>query len=139
MSTFKYILLMITAVVAINVAAGTEQTLTFVKTNGSRIVFSANGLVITYDDWAHALVTNDETSATLQVVELDYMYFGDDDEPVSSITGDVDQDGMVNIADVNAVIACILDGTYKDKADVNSDGLINITDLNIIINIILHS
>lgn len=56
----------------------------------------------------------------------------------ASIQGDVNNDGEVNIADVNAVINVILGGAGNDTSgDVNADGEINIADVNAIINIIL--
>ena len=62
------------------------------------------------------------------------------DEPVF-IPGDVNGDGEVNIADVNAVIDIILGGSADEgtmqRADVNSDGEINIADVNTIMDIIL--
>lgn len=56
------------------------------------------------------------------------------------VLGDVNGDGEVNIADVNAVIDIILSGSPEDvsKADVNGDGEVNIADVNAIIDIILH-
>lgn len=55
--------------------------------------------------------------------------------------GDVNNDGEVNIVDVNVVINIILGRTVDDqtlqRADVNKDGEINIIDVNDIINIIL--
>ena len=53
------------------------------------------------------------------------------------LPGDVNLDGSVNIADVNAVIAAILDGKDSTAMDVNSDGSVNISDVNAIINIIM--
>ena len=56
------------------------------------------------------------------------------------LTGDVNGDGTVNIADVNVVIGIILGGTTASAiADVNHDGAVNIADLNVIIGIILGS
>ena len=56
----------------------------------------------------------------------------------SSITGDVNGDHEVNIADVNAVINVILSGSGNlTAADVNGDDEVNIADVNSIINIIL--
>ena len=55
----------------------------------------------------------------------------------ANATGDVNNDGEVNIADVNAVIDMILDGGSNAAADVNGDGEINIADINAIIDIIL--
>ena len=53
------------------------------------------------------------------------------------VTGDVNGDGEVNIADVNAVIAMILSGNSSTLGDVNGDGEVNIADVNAIIVIIL--
>lgn len=129
------ILLLFAAMTLQNMA---YEMLTFVKTDGTKTAFSTEGLKITYDDFAHAIVTNDETTATLNLDELDYMYFGDEE---TYITGDVNGDGEVNIADVNALIDLILggnaDATTLTRADVNSDGEVNIADINALIDIIL--
>ena len=57
------------------------------------------------------------------------------------LQGDVNNDGEVNIADVNAVIDIILGGSANEatmqRADVNKDGEINIADINSLIDIIL--
>ena len=59
---------------------------------------------------------------------------GDQPEPIK---GDVNGDGEVNIADVNAVIDLILSGNSSAVADVNGDGEVNIADVNAVIDIIL--
>ena len=51
--------------------------------------------------------------------------------------GDVNNDGEVNIADVNAVIGYILSGDNNPSGDVNGDGEVNIADVNVIIGVIL--
>ena len=51
--------------------------------------------------------------------------------------GDVNNDGEVNIADVNEVIDVILGGGSNAAADVNNDGEINVADINVVIDIIL--
>ena len=51
--------------------------------------------------------------------------------------GDVNGDGEVNIADVNAVIDMILSGNTTANGDVNSDGEVNIADVSAIISLIL--
>ena len=55
-----------------------------------------------------------------------------------SLEGDVNGDGEVNIADVNAVIRVILTDEANDAADVNGDGEVNISDVNTIIHHILE-
>ena len=54
------------------------------------------------------------------------------------IPGDVNGDGEVNIADVNAVIDAILSGNYQAVMDVNGDGEVNIADVNALIDLILN-
>ena len=56
-----------------------------------------------------------------------------------AVTGDVNGDGEVNIADVNALIDAILVGTAVDRADINGDGEVNIADVNALIDLILTS
>lgn len=59
-------------------------------------------------------------------------------EMEGGLKGDVNGDGEVNIADVNALIDIILGGSGNTfAADVNGDGEVNIADVNTIINIIL--
>ena len=59
--------------------------------------------------------------------------------PQPGVKGDVNCDGEVNIADVNAVIAMILSGKPEDSGDVNGDGEVNIADVNTVIDLILQS
>jgi hypothetical protein len=61
---------------------------------------------------------------------------GDDPEP--GTPGDVNGDGEVNIADVNAVIDMILSGKIQSAGDVNKDGEVNIADVNALIDLILN-
>ena len=58
------------------------------------------------------------------------------------LRGDVNNDGEVNIADINTLISIILgemfdDGTMR-RADVNEDGEIGLADVNMVIDIILN-
>jgi hypothetical protein len=59
----------------------------------------------------------------------------------SGLRGDVNGDGEVNIADVNALIDIILGGAVdedtRSRADVNGDSEVNIADINALIDIIL--
>ena len=57
--------------------------------------------------------------------------------PDAVLPGDVNLDGEVNIADVNAVIDMILTGNMSPMGDVNGDGELNIADINAVIDAIL--
>ena len=61
------------------------------------------------------------------------------DGVVGPITGDINNDGEINIADVNALLNLILSGNppADGKADVNLDNELNIADVNALIQIIL--
>ena len=55
------------------------------------------------------------------------------------LPGDVNGDGEVNIADVNAVIDLILTSGFLPAADVNGDGEVNIADVNSLIDLVISS
>ena len=55
----------------------------------------------------------------------------------SNVVGDVNADGVVNIADINVVIDAIMRGNFNPDCDVNGDGATTITDVNYLIGIIL--
>ena len=63
--------------------------------------------------------------------------------PQEFITGDVNDDGNVNITDVTTLISCIMsDNTSSinvDAADMNGDGNINITDVTMLINAVMSN
>ncbi len=59
--------------------------------------------------------------------------------PAPSVKGDVNNDGEVNIADVNLAIDIVLSGGQNARGDVNGDGEVNLADINAIIDIILES
>ena len=56
---------------------------------------------------------------------------------LSTLKGDVNGDGEVNIADINAIIDMILSGRSDATGDVNGDGEVNIADINAVIDLIL--
>jgi hypothetical protein len=89
------------------------------------------------NDYSHrTLYVPAGTSALYQSSDLWYPFFGKIVE-MPGMYGDVNGDGMVDLADLNAIIDVILDNGSNAAADVNSDGEINIADMNIVIGIIL--
>ena len=55
----------------------------------------------------------------------------------SSLNGDVNVDGVVNILDVVLLVNMVLSDEYNASADINNDGVINILDIVALVNIIL--
>ena len=81
-----------------------------------------------------AVTSGAQYSLQIPGMELVYASMPPDEHPLA---GDVNVDGEVNIADVNAVIDVIVSGDLLPVADVNGDGEINIADINAVIDIIL--
>lgn len=65
------------------------------------------------------------------------------DGPTTTLKGDVNADGEVNVADVTALVNIILSGDSgsndADAADVNADGEVNVSDVTALVAIILNS
>ncbi len=77
-----------------------------------------------------------ESIGTRHVLKDEICYVNPNEVP--STVGDVNGDGEVNIADINAVIDMILSGRFNEKGDVNGDDEVNIADINAIIDKILN-
>lgn len=74
---------------------------------------------------------------SLQIPGMELVYASMPPDELQPAVGDVNLDGEVNIADVNAVIDVIVSGDLLPLADVNGDGEVNIADINAVIDIIL--
>ena len=62
-----------------------------------------------------------------------------DDHMLLSISGDINQDGLINIVDIIMVVNMIIGSSIiVENADINQDGLINILDIIQIVNMILE-
>ena len=80
-------------------------------------------------------VTTDERY-TLKIPGMELIYANM--PQLEPITGDVNADGEVNIADINAVIDMILADNPNMVGDVNGDGEVNIADVNALLDLILN-
>ena len=86
-----------------------------------------------------------EGSARFRIVQQSGMRVNIDDITVYGrvqeveLVGDVNGDGEVNIADINALIDVILGEQGNYRCDVNKDGEVNIADVNAVIDIILSN
>jgi endonuclease I len=78
-----------------------------------------------------------QTAGTRVNIDDITIYGRKQQEPI--IPGDVNHDGEVNVADINAALDIIMNGSENPSGDVNGDGEINIADINAIIDIILGS
>ena len=85
---------------------------------------------ITYN----ATTTGEHYSLKIPGMELVYASMPPEEHFAS---GDVNLDGEINIADVNAIIDVILLDANMTAADVNRDGEVNIADVNAVIDLII--
>ncbi len=106
-----------------------EKTITGITTNQYLVEDLESGA--TYQYHVKAYYTNGCESSWSNVEEVQLTQ--------SSLTGDVNNDGIVDVEDVNAVINIILGDTtdYDGRDDVNGNGVTDIEDVNALINIIL--
>ena len=58
-------------------------------------------------------------------------------DPTAVLPGDVNGDGEVSVADINAVVDMINSGSVAASGDVNGDGEVNLADINVIVDVIL--
>jgi len=58
-----------------------------------------------------------------------------------SLTGDINDDGNINVLDIVMLVDSILSGDTSelDSADINNDGDVNVLDIVVLVNIILSS
>ena len=106
----------------------------FLNAAGSRFVKAANGMVNAFEVYAGNVIASNATQ--LQIV-LDENAEG----APSSMRGDVDHSGTVNIADVTALIDYLLSGDATGiditAADCNLDEGVNIADVTALIDYLL--
>ena len=57
----------------------------------------------------------------------------------SIILGDVNNDGIINVLDIIAIVNLVLANEYDEIADVNEDGVLNVLDIISIVNIIINN
>lgn len=79
--------------------------------------------------------TSGHTKQACYLDDIKLMYFGT--WPVYR-PGDVNLDGEINIADVNALIDMVLANKPETEGDVNSDGEVTIADVNMVIDLLLR-
>ncbi|MBP5711655.1 MAG: hypothetical protein J6W77_01455, partial [Prevotella sp.] len=116
--------------------ASNYTKLTFQQIDGTKQSVDLQSLVITFSD-GPLLATNANGDQSFALRNLAKMYFS-----TSSIIGDVNRDGSVNISDVICIINYILNGDGSnidlEAAELNGDGTINISDATKLINMILQ-
>ena len=84
-------------------------------------------------------INKDSGSGNNQYLALKSFYCHYPRTSIKRPSGDVNGDGEVNVADVNAIIDVVLRDIVNNNADVNGDGEVNIADINTVIDLILSN
>lgn len=79
--------------------------------------------------WEYTYPGNNVRIARAQKYSIDFLDAG--------ISGDINDDGLVNVVDVVLMVNIILYGGASDSADMNNDGEVNVVDVILVVNIIL--
>ena len=127
---------MLIVVASFNASAEIYSYLKFIKTDGTTLTCPVEELRLTYDS-GNVYISHAEGKTEIALSSLKSMCFSNEIPQDPGLRGDVNSDGEVNIADINAVIDMILSGTFNTKGDVNVDGEVNIADINTVIDLIL--
>ena len=142
----KKLLFLLTVILLATSASATGfDYLNFVKADASGTSFAADGIKITFNGSTANVTTASGTSA-VSMNGYSYLEFSNtllNDAPAPAVTGDVNGDGKVDVADINCLINIILGNDtpdkYEGRAYVNSDDKVDIADINMVIDIILNS
>ena len=90
---------------------------------------------------AKSIVETREGTPVSDMLELSLISYTPIDEPVVVVVGDLNDDGYVDVSDVNICINIILnrinDEALEQLADLDGNGDVDVSDVNAIINIIL--
>jgi len=114
------------------------------KNDNGRLLFGHNGgdvgsstdMFISFEDnIGVVLLTNSNNYNAMIQIERAIFNFA---EETDFITGDINLDNVVNIADVVSMVGLILNSEYNDLSDLNSDGLVDVLDILQLVNIIVN-
>ena len=129
--------------------ANANQAVTWTTSDATVATVDANGLVTALEQTSPAparaprlegggkTVTITATSVANTSLKASVkLYVG---VPIVGKLGDLNGDGLVNLADINILVDFVLGLTTADLpgADLNNDGLVNLADVNILVDIVL--
>jgi len=103
--------------------------------NGGDLGSSTDMFISFSDNLGVVLLTNSNNHNAM--IEIENAAFNFAEENDFTITGDVNNDGIINVLDIVQTVSLILVSEYEENSDLNEDGIINILDIVQLVNIIL--
>ena len=125
------------ALFAVTVLADDEFGL-YIVTNSDTTTTNVTTLQkITFSNGNVVVQTTDGASTSTSMADINKMYFDYivEEQPKPWLIGDVNEDGVVDISDIVAVINVMAGLATYPHADVNEDGAPDISDVVFVINI----
>lgn len=107
--------------------------------NGKETSIAANQVKITLHNGAFTAQCADGSSTTVALANAVSMQFSNTGT-ATVLKGDINQDGMVDVSDVTALVTNMLEQSSNNLeiADLNGDGSIDVSDVTSLINLILN-
>ena len=84
--------------------------------------------------WSYSQSGNNANIARAQKYPIDYF-----DQIDDGISGDINQDGILNILDIVSLVNLVLANGFEVAGDINQDGILNILDIVSLVNLILEN
>jgi len=112
-----------------------QNGMTLFGHNGGDVGSSTDMFISFSDNLGVVLLTNSNNHNAM--IEIENAAFNFAEENDFTITGDVNNDGTINVLDIVQTVNLILISEYEENSDLNEDGIVNILDIVQLVNIIL--
>jgi len=118
----------------------------YYKNDNGRTLFGHNGgdlgsstdMFLSFtDNLGVVLLTNSNNYDAMIQIENAVFDFAEEND--FTITGDVNQDGVINVLDIVQTVNLVLGSEFEQNSDLNEDGIVNVLDIVQLVNIILNS
>ena len=104
--------------------------------NGGDVGSSTEMFISFSDNLGVVLLTNSNNyDAIIQIENAIFDFAAEND---FTVTGDVNEDGLVNVLDIVQTVNLVLTSEYEENGDLNGDGIVNVLDIVQLVNIILN-
>jgi CubicO group peptidase (beta-lactamase class C family) len=104
--------------------------------NGGDIGSSTEMFISFSDNLGVVLLTNSNNYDAMIQIENAIFDFAEEND--FTVTGDVNEDGLVNVLDIVQTVNLVLTSEYEENSDLNGDGIVNVLDIVQLVNVILN-
>ena len=113
-----------------------ENERTLFGHNGGDIGSSTEMFISFSDNIGVVLLTNSNNYDAMIQIENALFDFAEENDFI--VTGDVNEDGLINILDIVQTVNLVLTSEYEENGDLNGDGIVNVLDIVQLVNLILN-